>query len=89
MKHASEYEVPMAKSFEHFAALCRTGPKPGTPLAAGGPVSLVDLRMLLTRHGDAIDDESFEVLVRAMGNSRTGEVVNTASLIAKVVQSSA
>lgn len=91
MKHASEYEAPMKLAFEHFNALCRGGPKPGSSAAAatGGSVSVTDLRMLLTRHGDAIDDASFEVLIRAMGDSRMNDSVKTASLITKVVQSSA
>lgn len=89
MKHASEYEAPMKHSFELFNALCRGGDKPGTAAAAASTLSVADLRRLLTRHGDAIDDASFDILVRAMGDSRSGESVNTASLIAKVVQSSA
>lgn len=89
MKHASEYEAPMKVAFEQFNSLCRGGAAPGCAAAAGGAISITDLRRLLTRHGDIIDDASFEVLVRAMGDSRTGASVNTASLIAKIVQSSA
>ena len=89
MKHASEYEAPMKVAFEQFNALCRGGMEPGGTAAATGTISILDLRRLLTRHGDIIDDASFEVLVRAMGDSRTEASVNTASLIAKIVQSSA
>ena len=83
----------MKNSFEQFNALCRGGPKPGSSADASavgaGLMSVSDLRNLLTRHGDAINDTSFAVLVRAMGDSRTGDFIDTSSLISKIVQSSA
>jgi Ca2+-binding EF-hand superfamily protein len=80
MKRAAEYEPLMLRSFSQFNSLCRN--------SAAGTISTADLRMLLTKHGDAIDDASFDVLLRAMGDSRKGDVVDFSSLVSKVVQSS-
>lgn len=81
MKRAAEYQAVMLKSFAQFNSLCR---------APSDKLSTADLRMLLTRHGDAIDNAQFEVLLRAIGDSRDRdrEVIDFGSLVSKVVQSS-
>jgi hypothetical protein len=79
MKRAAEYEPLMLRSFAEFNSLCRR---------TSGKISTNDLKMLLTKHGDAIDDASFEILIRAMGDSRTANIVDFGSLVSKVVQSS-
>jgi Ca2+-binding EF-hand superfamily protein len=71
-----QFVSQMNDAFAAYEQLCRGRSKE----EVGGRIKEDDLRMLLTRHGDVLEPESFQALLRFAGEARRGDGVDYRTL---------